>query len=60
MTSRGHKLVLDDRNDQVQLLHAGGAELTMTNTAITLKIGATQVELSASGVNINNGAFQVR
>jgi len=60
VTSRGHKLVLDDRNDQVQLLHAGGAELTLTNTTITLKIGATQLELSASGVNINNGAFQVR
>ncbi|MGB3135802.1 MAG: phage baseplate assembly protein V [Nodosilinea sp.] len=60
VTSSGHRLVLDDGNNQVQLLHAGGAELTMTNTDITLKIGATQVVLSASGVNINNGAFQVR
>lgn len=60
VTSGGHKLVLDDSNNQVQLLHAGGAELTMTNTDITLKIGSTQVVLSSSGVNINNGAFQVR
>jgi uncharacterized protein involved in type VI secretion and phage assembly len=60
VTSGGHKLVLDDSNNQVQLLHAGGAELTLTNTDITLKIGTTQVVLSASGVNINNGAFQVR
>ncbi|WP_017296921.1 phage baseplate assembly protein V [Nodosilinea nodulosa] len=60
VTSGGHKLVLDDQNNQVQILHAGGAELTMTNSDITLKIGATQVVLSASGVNVNNGAFQVR
>ena len=60
VTSAGHKLILDDANREVQLLHAGGAELTMTDTDITLKIGGTQLVLSASGVYINNGAFQVR
>lgn len=60
VTSGGHKVVLDDRDHRLQLLHSGGAEITMTDNDITLKIGQTQIVLSSSGVNINNGAFQVR
>lgn len=60
VTSGGHKLVLDDSQNQIQLRHAGGAELTMTDSDITLKIGTTSVVLSGQGVNINNRAFQVR
>jgi uncharacterized protein involved in type VI secretion and phage assembly len=60
VTPGGHQLVLDDDKHQLQLLHSGGAELTMTNNDITLKIGQTQIVLSSSGVNINNGAFEVR
>jgi uncharacterized protein involved in type VI secretion and phage assembly len=59
VTSGGHKLVLDDAKEKLQLLHSGGGEITMTNTDITIKIGATQLVLSASGVSVNNGAFQV-
>lgn len=58
-TSGGHKLILDDDQNTFQLLHAGGAEITMTENDITFKIGSTQIVLSASGVDINNGAFKV-
>ena len=60
VTSGGHKVVLDDGENNLQLLHSGGAELTMTDNDITLKIGQTQIVLSSRGVNINNGAFEVR
>jgi uncharacterized protein involved in type VI secretion and phage assembly len=60
VTSGGHKVILDDVENKLQLLHSGGAEITMTNNDITLKIGSSKVVLSASGVNINNGAFEVR
>jgi len=60
VTSGGHKIVLDDDQTRLQLLHSGGAEITMTDIDITLKIGATRIVLSAAGVNINNGAFEVR
>jgi uncharacterized protein involved in type VI secretion and phage assembly len=60
VTTAGHKFVLDDNENRVQLLHSGGAELTLTDNDITLKIGSTQIVLSSSGVNINNGAFEVR
>ncbi len=60
VTSGGHKLILDDGDKKLQILHSGGAEIIMTNNDITFKIGSTQIVLSASGVNINNGAFEVK
>jgi uncharacterized protein involved in type VI secretion and phage assembly len=59
VTSGGHKVVLDDKDSKLQLLHSGGAEITMTDNDITFKISSTQIVLSSSGVNINNGAFKV-
>lgn len=60
VTPRGHKIILDDENGKLQLLHPGGAEITMTDSDIKLKIGSTQIVLSEKGVNINNGAFKVK
>ena len=59
-TAAGHKLVLDDDGGKVQLLHSGGAELTMTGDSITIKIGSSQIVLNASGVSVNNGNLEVR
>ncbi len=59
-TTAGHKLILDDDSRTVKLQHAGGAELTMTDSDITLKIGSSQIVLSATGVSVNNGALEVR
>ena len=75
ITTKGHKLILDDQDDEVRLVHSQGAEIKMTKDAITLKIGRTeikltkndlklkagsgQIKLSASGVNVNNGALKV-
>ena len=91
-TSTGQKLVLDDKNKEIHLVHSGGAEITMTDDDITLTIGqsegkltsdqislkigtteitmstselilkggpSAQLKLSASGVDINNGAMKV-
>ena len=60
VTSGGHKFVLDDENSELKLLHSGGGEITMTDNDITIKIGSTQIVLSSSGVNINNGALEVK
>lgn len=75
VTTKGHKLVLDDEEDEVRLLHSQGAEIKMTGDDITLTIGGTeikltkndltlkagsgQIKLSAAGVDINNGAMKV-
>lgn len=60
VTTTGHKLVLNDEDNKVQLLHADGAELTMSDNEITLKIGSTKIVLSSRGVSVNNGALEVR
>ena len=61
VTSGGHKVVLDDEAKKLQLLHPGGAELTMTDSDITLKVGSTQIVLSKSGgVSVNNVALEVK
>jgi hypothetical protein len=56
ITTKGHKLVLNDDANEVQLLHAGGAELTMTDSDITLKIGDSSIKLTKSDITLLAGA----
>jgi len=74
VTTKGHKLVLDDDANEIRLLHSGGAEIKMTDsdiilsiggseikltkTDMTLKSGSGQIKLSAAGVDVNNGALK--
>lgn len=60
VTSGGHQLILDDDQNQIRLVHAGGAEIALTDSDITIKVNGTQIVLSSRGVNINNGAFEVK
>jgi uncharacterized protein involved in type VI secretion and phage assembly len=59
VTSRNHKIIIDDNTDELRLVHGGGAEIVMTNDDLTLRIGNTQIVLSSQGVDINNGALTV-
>jgi hypothetical protein len=59
-TPKGLQIVLDDDAPKLQLLHPGGAEITMTDSSITIKIGSAQIELSSSGVSVNSGALEVK
>jgi hypothetical protein len=56
ITTKGHKLVLNDDANEVQLLHAGGAEITMTDSDITIKIGDSSITLSKSEITLKAGA----
>jgi uncharacterized protein involved in type VI secretion and phage assembly len=60
VTPGGHKIVLDDENDELSLIHASGPEIKLTSDEISLKIGSSQIVLSSSEVNINNGALVVK
>lgn len=59
VTSRNHKIIIDDDSDQIKLTHGRGAEVLMTNDELILKIGNSQIVLSSQGVNINNGALSI-
>ena len=60
VTAGGHRIVLDDEAGEIRLTHSGGAELKLTASEISLDISGTTLALSASGLNVNNGAFEVR
>src|SRR5260370_41579377 len=45
VTSTAPKLVLDDKNKEIQLLHSGGAEIKMTDSDITLTIGQSELKM---------------
>ena len=56
ITSKGHKLILNDDADEVQMLHSGGAEMTMTGDDITIKIGNSSIKLTSSDITLQVGA----
>ncbi len=59
-TPEGLQIVLDDDGKKLQLIHPGGGEITMTDTSIAIKLGSASIELSASGVSVNQGALEVK
>src|SRR5207244_4266785 len=58
ITTKGHKLLLDDDANKVRLLHSGGAEVTMTGSDLTIKIGDSIVKLTSSDITLQVGATQ--
>lgn len=55
ITSKGHKLLLDDDANEVKLLHADGAELTMSDKDVILKIGDSSVKLTSNEIILQVG-----
>jgi hypothetical protein len=60
ITSEGLEFILDDKNKEIKLVHPGGAEIKLTQNDITIKIGQKSIKLSSSGINMNDGALEVK
>ena len=56
ITTAGHKLILDDDAGEVTLLHSDGAEMTMTGSDITIKIGQATISMSDSEISLKVGS----
>ena len=56
ITSKGHKLLMDDKDNKVSLLHADGAEMTMTDSDITITIGDSSIKLTKTDITMMAGA----
>lgn len=59
ITSKGHKLLLDDDAGQVSLLHSAGAEIVMSDGDITIRIGGdngASIKLTASDITLQVGS----
>ena len=59
ITTKGHKLVLDDDGGEIKLEHADGPGLTITGSEITLKVGGKKIVISDSAVKINGSNLEV-
>ncbi len=60
ITTAGHKLILDDDGNEVKLLHKDGAEMTMTDSDITIKIGDGTAKLSSSEISLTVGTPAIK
>jgi uncharacterized protein involved in type VI secretion and phage assembly len=58
-TSNGHKLVLDEDNNEVRIEHAGGPSIVITDSDITLAVSSKKIVISSSSVSVNDGALEV-
>lgn len=59
VTTAGHRIVVDDDNNKIQLEHSGGGKVEIGDSDITISSGSAKVVLSSSGVSVNDGALQV-
>jgi uncharacterized protein involved in type VI secretion and phage assembly len=60
VTKAGHKLVLDDQNKEIHLLHSGGAEIKMTDDDVTLTIGQSEVKMTSDDISLKNGTTEIK
>jgi hypothetical protein len=58
-TSAGHHILLDEDADEIRLKHPGGAEVVMGASEISLKLGACELKITTSEINLNNGMVKV-
>ena len=58
ITTKGHKLILDDDGNKVQAVHADGAEMTMTDSDITIKIGDSSIKMTSRRYHGAGGRFR--
>jgi hypothetical protein len=59
VTDNGHKVVLDEENNRIQLVHPGGGTLTMSADAIVLSLGSCELKMSSTDISLNQGMVKV-
>jgi len=55
----GHKIIMDDKNKKLSLVHSSGPEINLTADKIIFKVGNTEVVISKTGLKINEDLFEV-
>lgn len=58
-TSGGHQLLFDEENDEIKLVHPGGAEIVIGSDEITISIGQSTLKLTSSEINLNDGMAKI-
>jgi uncharacterized protein involved in type VI secretion and phage assembly len=60
VTSGGLKLILDEGDNKIELSHPDGAVITLTSSAITIKLSSQKIEVSTASVSVNDDALEIR
>jgi uncharacterized protein involved in type VI secretion and phage assembly len=58
-TSAGHQVLIDEDANEIKLVHPGGAEISLTDSAISLKLGSCELKISSTDIDLNNGMVKV-
>ena len=58
-TKNGHKIIIDDDKDVIEITHSSGSNLKIDSNGILLKNGSNKIELTGSSVSINGGSLEV-
>jgi hypothetical protein len=56
----GHKIIMDDKNKKLSIVHSNGPEINLTTDSIIFKVGDTKMVISKNGLNINGKLFEVK
>ncbi len=59
VTTAGHKFVLDDQDNEIHLLHSGGAEMKMTDDDVAVTIGQSEVRMTSDQISLKIGATEI-
>jgi uncharacterized protein involved in type VI secretion and phage assembly len=59
VTTKGHKFVLDDAKNEINLLHSGGAEMKMTGSDITLTIGQAEFTMTSDQISLKVATTEI-
>jgi uncharacterized protein involved in type VI secretion and phage assembly len=59
-TKTNQKLVLDDNAKEIHLIQSKGATVKMTDSAITLTIGQSEIKMTDSDITIKNGLSEIK
>ena len=61
VSEHGHKVILDDENDEMKLVHGspGGPEIKLTGSEILLTCGACEIKISTDNISLNNGQIKI-
>lgn len=58
-TEKGHKFIIDDENDVIEIVHNDGPSLKIDSKSIMIKNGSMSIELTDRAIKINDKSLEV-
>jgi uncharacterized protein involved in type VI secretion and phage assembly len=58
-TEAGHRIMLDDSGETVEIIDSGGARIALDSSGIDISKGGKKISITQKSVSINDGALEV-